>query len=148
MLQAQEEGNVTVSVLKFTPKAEDDGAMLICQATNEKLPDQAVQDSRLLSINCECVVKGEGGRGKQGSAGGWRGEACEGDDWEVWQDSVVQGEGKARQDIVGWCGSEAGWWEGKARQGDEEKWQGREKETQYKETAWTPSDRFFFFLSN
>lgn len=53
MLQAQEEGNVTVSVLKFTPKAEDDGAMLICQATNEKLPDQAVQDSRLLSINCE-----------------------------------------------------------------------------------------------
>lgn len=53
VLQAQEEGNVTVSVLKFTPKAEDDGAMLICQATNEKLPDQAVQDSRLLSINCE-----------------------------------------------------------------------------------------------
>ncbi|XP_050722018.1 uncharacterized protein LOC127001493 isoform X3 [Eriocheir sinensis] len=49
--KAQEEGNVTVSVLKFTPKAEDDGAMLICQATNEKLPDQAVQDSRLLSIN-------------------------------------------------------------------------------------------------
>lgn len=58
MLQAQEEGNVTVSVLKFTPKAEDDGAMLICQATNEKLPDQAVQDSRLLSINCECVGEG------------------------------------------------------------------------------------------
>lgn len=56
VLQAQEEGNVTVSVLKFTPKAENDGAMLICQATNEKLPDQAVQDSRLLSINCECAA--------------------------------------------------------------------------------------------
>ncbi|XP_071533705.1 uncharacterized protein [Panulirus ornatus] len=46
-----EEGNLTVSVLHFTPKPQDDGAMLICQATNEKLPDQAVQDSRLLSVS-------------------------------------------------------------------------------------------------
>lgn len=60
--KAQEEGNVTVSVLKFTPKAEDDGAMLICQATNEKLPDQAVQDSRLLSINYAPLVEVRLGR--------------------------------------------------------------------------------------
>ncbi|XP_063864675.1 LOW QUALITY PROTEIN: hemicentin-2-like [Scylla paramamosain] len=59
---AKEEGNVTISVLKLTPKAEDDGAMLICQATNEKLPDQAVQDSRLLSINYAPVVEVSLGR--------------------------------------------------------------------------------------
>ncbi|XP_069161281.1 uncharacterized protein [Procambarus clarkii] len=52
-----DEGNVTVSVLHFTPKPQDDGAMLICQATNEKLPDQAVQDSRLLSVNYAPLVE-------------------------------------------------------------------------------------------
>ncbi|XP_042232881.1 uncharacterized protein LOC121873411 [Homarus americanus] len=46
-----EDGNLTISILHFTPKPQDDGAMLICQATNEKLPDQAVQDSRLLSVS-------------------------------------------------------------------------------------------------
>ncbi|XP_076031364.1 uncharacterized protein LOC143019535 isoform X2 [Oratosquilla oratoria] len=49
--QTLEDGNLTVSVLHFTPQSKDDGKMLICQAINERLPDQAVQDSRLLSVN-------------------------------------------------------------------------------------------------
>ncbi|XP_069952853.1 uncharacterized protein [Cherax quadricarinatus] len=57
-----DDGNVTVSVLHFTPSPQDDGAMLICQATNEKLPDQAVQDSRLLSVNYAPLVEVRLGR--------------------------------------------------------------------------------------
>ncbi|XP_064104739.1 uncharacterized protein LOC135214400 isoform X2 [Macrobrachium nipponense] len=52
-----DEGNETISVLNFVPTPRDDGNMLICQATNEKLPDQAVQDSILLSVNYAPVVE-------------------------------------------------------------------------------------------
>ncbi|XP_064094450.1 synaptogenesis protein syg-2-like isoform X2 [Macrobrachium nipponense] len=48
--------NVTLSYLDFVPTSKDDEAMLICQATNELLPDQAVQDSTILSINYAPVV--------------------------------------------------------------------------------------------
>ncbi|KAK7082286.1 hypothetical protein SK128_016952 [Halocaridina rubra] len=48
--------NVTISSLIFVPDAKDDGAMLICQATNELLPDQAVQDSTILSVNYAPLV--------------------------------------------------------------------------------------------
>ncbi|XP_068204993.1 neural cell adhesion molecule 1-like isoform X2 [Palaemon carinicauda] len=50
------EQNVTLSFLDFYPNAVDDGTMLICQATNEMLPDQAVQDSTILAVNFKPVV--------------------------------------------------------------------------------------------
>ncbi|XP_064091151.1 protein turtle-like isoform X3 [Macrobrachium nipponense] len=56
------EQNVTLSILDFYPKAVDDGAMLICQATNEMLPDQAVQDSTILAVNYMPVVNVHLGR--------------------------------------------------------------------------------------
>ncbi|XP_066943739.1 neural cell adhesion molecule 1-like isoform X2 [Macrobrachium rosenbergii] len=48
--------NVTLSYLDFVPTSKDDEAMLICQATNELLPDQAVQDSTILSVNYAPIV--------------------------------------------------------------------------------------------
>ncbi|XP_066982713.1 uncharacterized protein [Macrobrachium rosenbergii] len=52
-----DEGNWTMSLLSFTPTPNDDGVMLICQATNDNLPDMAVQDSALLSVNYAPVVR-------------------------------------------------------------------------------------------
>ncbi|XP_042870627.1 uncharacterized protein LOC122252301 isoform X2 [Penaeus japonicus] len=60
--KVMEDSNMTVSILHFTPQPQDDGAMLICQATNEKLPDQAVQDSRLLTVNYAPLVDVQLGR--------------------------------------------------------------------------------------
>ncbi|XP_068209109.1 uncharacterized protein [Palaemon carinicauda] len=57
-----DEGNETISVLNFIPTPRDDGNMLICQATNEKLPDQAVQDSIVLSVNYAPVIEVSLGR--------------------------------------------------------------------------------------
>ncbi|XP_068238621.1 uncharacterized protein [Palaemon carinicauda] len=48
---SDDDKNVTLSYLDFTPAADEDGAMLICQATNEMLPDQAIQDSTILTVN-------------------------------------------------------------------------------------------------
>ena len=52
-MQEIEDGNITVSVLQFTPSSEDDGTMLICHASNEKLREHALQDSKLLSVTCK-----------------------------------------------------------------------------------------------
>ncbi|XP_069978988.1 uncharacterized protein [Penaeus vannamei] len=60
--KVMDDSNMTMSILHFTPQPQDDGAMLICQATNEKLPDQAVQDSRLLTVNYAPLVDVQLGR--------------------------------------------------------------------------------------
>lgn len=51
--QITEGGNLTIAVLQFTPRPSDDGAMLVCQAENAGLGQQPLQDSKLLSVNCE-----------------------------------------------------------------------------------------------
>ncbi|XP_064078171.1 LOW QUALITY PROTEIN: uncharacterized protein LOC135195701 [Macrobrachium nipponense] len=52
-----DEGNWTISLLSFTPTPNDDGVMLICQATNDNLPDMAIQDSTLLSVHYAPIVR-------------------------------------------------------------------------------------------
>ena len=56
LYQVAEGGNRTVAVLQFTPRPEDDGAMMVCQAENSELGEQPIQDSKLLSVNCECTI--------------------------------------------------------------------------------------------
>ncbi|XP_054160981.1 nephrin-like [Oppia nitens] len=45
-----DEGNVTTSVLEFTPSAEDHGSYLNCRAENLRLANSSIQDQWLLSI--------------------------------------------------------------------------------------------------
>ncbi|XP_066961613.1 uncharacterized protein [Macrobrachium rosenbergii] len=59
---SDDDRNVTLSYLDFIPAADDDEAMLICQATNEMLPDQAVQDSTILVVNYAPLVSVHLGR--------------------------------------------------------------------------------------
>ena len=47
------ESNATISTLTYSPKPEDHGRLLACQAFVEGIPGSIVEDSRRLHILCE-----------------------------------------------------------------------------------------------
>ena len=47
------DGNATVSTLTYSPKPEDHGRLLACQAHVEGLPGSIVEDSRRLWVQCK-----------------------------------------------------------------------------------------------
>ena len=48
-------GNATVSTLTYSPKPEDHGRLLACQAHVEGLPGSIVEDSRRLWVQCKLL---------------------------------------------------------------------------------------------
>lgn len=51
-----EEGNVTTSILEFTPSAEDHGSYLNCRAENLRLANSSIEDQWILNIFCSYSV--------------------------------------------------------------------------------------------
>ena len=47
------ESNATISTLTYSPKPEDHGRLLACQAFVEGIPGSIVEDSRRLHILCK-----------------------------------------------------------------------------------------------
>lgn len=45
--------NLTISVVHFTPAAEDNGKILSCRSDHSILPDSALEDSYLLDVYCK-----------------------------------------------------------------------------------------------
>ena len=52
-VQTEEDGNLSSTVLSFTPEKEDDQKFLSCQARNLLLPDIAVEDQWKITVYCE-----------------------------------------------------------------------------------------------
>jgi hypothetical protein len=51
--QISNDGNVTVSTLKFRPRMEDHGRKISCRAENPLLPNSVKLDEKLLEVYCE-----------------------------------------------------------------------------------------------
>ena len=52
-MQASQDGNISTSVFELEAVMEDDGQYLGCQATNELIPDVAVEDQWRIQVHCE-----------------------------------------------------------------------------------------------
>lgn len=52
-IQASDNGNVTISILSFTPTREDNGKVLICRAINEVMKHSIKETTLKLNIYCE-----------------------------------------------------------------------------------------------
>ena len=52
-MQASQDGNISTSVFELEAGMEDDGQYLGCQATNELIPDVAVEDQWRIQVHCE-----------------------------------------------------------------------------------------------
>lgn len=52
-----QDGNVTVSILSLRVTSENDGAELICRAANPWFSNGALEDKRIISVACKCVVQ-------------------------------------------------------------------------------------------
>lgn len=50
-----EDGNVTTSILHFTPTREDNGKILSCRARNELLKDGEKINSMKLNVCCKYI---------------------------------------------------------------------------------------------
>lgn len=46
-------GSISVSSFSFLVAADDNGKRLVCRAQNPHLPESALQDSTVLSVQCE-----------------------------------------------------------------------------------------------
>ena len=46
-------GEWTSSIIRFLPKAEDNGKTILCKVTNEYFPDITKEDSLILNIHCK-----------------------------------------------------------------------------------------------
>ena len=57
-LQYSENG-MSVSILRWTPDAEDEGKYLTCRAENRHLPETAIEDKWKLKVHCKYEVFGE-----------------------------------------------------------------------------------------
>lgn len=54
-VQASDNGNVTISILSFTPTREDNGKVLICRAINEVMKHSIKETTLKLNIYCEYI---------------------------------------------------------------------------------------------
>ena len=50
------DSNATISTLTYSPKPEDHGKLLSCQAFVEGIPGSTVEDSRRLHILCKSAL--------------------------------------------------------------------------------------------
>ncbi|EEC10805.1 sidestep protein, putative [Ixodes scapularis] len=48
--------NGTASLLRWTPRPEDDGRRLICRAVNNRFPQDVIEDVWLLDVHCSIVL--------------------------------------------------------------------------------------------
>ncbi|CAN8001258.1 unnamed protein product, partial [Ixodes pacificus] len=48
--------NGTASLLRWTPRPEDDGRRLICRAVNNRFPQDVIEDVWLLDVHCDIVL--------------------------------------------------------------------------------------------
>ena len=55
-LQTGEKGNVSSSILAFTPEKGDDGKFLSCRARNELIQNTAVEDQWQITVYCEYLT--------------------------------------------------------------------------------------------
>ena len=46
-------GEWTSSIIRFLPKAEDNGKTILCKVTNEYFPDITKEDSLILNVHCK-----------------------------------------------------------------------------------------------
>lgn len=53
LLQVSADGNVTTSTLLFTPSIKDNGARLVCRASNLRIEGAFLEDVRKLNIFCK-----------------------------------------------------------------------------------------------
>ena len=51
--QIMPDGNVSRSVLRITPKREDNGCMISCRAENPLIPRAVMEDSRKFIVYCK-----------------------------------------------------------------------------------------------
>lgn len=49
-------GEWTSSIIRFLPKAEDNGKTILCKVTNEYFPDITKEDSLILNIHCKYTM--------------------------------------------------------------------------------------------
>lgn len=56
-LQNSADMNETVSILRWTPKMENDGKILTCRASHEKLPHSTIETTMSLSLHCKLFSK-------------------------------------------------------------------------------------------
>ena len=57
-VQTEEDGNLSSTVLSFTPEKEDDGKFLSCRARNELIQNTAVEDQWQITVYCEYLAGG------------------------------------------------------------------------------------------
>lgn len=50
-----EDENITLSILKFTPKPEDDGKKISCKSYNPILPKKVLEDDINLNVQCKYI---------------------------------------------------------------------------------------------
>lgn len=55
-LQSSDDGNVSISILSFTPARDDNGKILICRAINEVMKHSIRETSLKLNIYCEYLI--------------------------------------------------------------------------------------------
>lgn len=53
--KSSENGNVSISILSFTPTREDNGKVLMCRAINEVMKHSAKETTLKLNIYCKCL---------------------------------------------------------------------------------------------
>lgn len=55
LIQASDNGNVSISILSFTPTREDNGKVLICRAINEVMKHNMKETTLKLNIYCKYI---------------------------------------------------------------------------------------------
>ena len=52
-VQTSADGNISSSLTTFTPRQQDDGKFVSCQATNTLIEDSGVEDQWKISVHCK-----------------------------------------------------------------------------------------------
>ena len=54
-VEHHESGEWSSSIIKYVPKAEENGKTLVCKVTNEYFPDTVLEDSHVMNVQCKFV---------------------------------------------------------------------------------------------
>ena len=52
-VEHHESGEWSSSIIKYVPKAEENGKTLVCKVTNEYFPDTVLEDTHVMNVQCK-----------------------------------------------------------------------------------------------